>query len=1783
MTGELEYSGDIAVVGMACRFPGCNGLDDYWDLVAEGKSAVREFSASELSENGVSSERLDNPDYLRFKGALEGSEWFDEAFFGLTPAEAALTDPQHRLFLECCWLAMENAALAQNLDRTGVFGGARFNTYAFNLYEGPGIEDLDDVSFLAANDKDFLTSRVSYKLGLSGPSVTVQTACSSSLVAVVLAIRSLQCFECDAALAGGVRVSLPLKAGYLHTAGSILSSDGVCRTFDHKSSGTVFGDGVGVVVLKRIEDAIRDRDNVRAIIKGSAINNDGPDRSSFTAPSVTGQESVLRSALENSGVEADSISYVECHGTGTLIGDPIEFSALEKVFGRHQRRHGRCILGSVKPNIGHLSAAAGIAGLIKTVLMMEKGEIPPLINFEKINPHIDIERSPFAIVTRRIPWNSVNARRAGVSSFGLGGANAHVILEGTKPYRENAPDQKRVVVPISAHSVQSFAQYAESIGRFIERDGPQLGDLAFTLQRGRRSHQFRWATVAASAGEVVCALQRKPTPTKIVRQPDLVFLIGSDCRRGAAAELKEGHPEYWTRLQSTVDCFTAPVASKVLSFLLHDNPEQASSRIISDLASLAHQYALAGALGSISVRPNLVIGFGLGEIVAASIAGAIEIADAASLIEFLGKRAAGAGGPSQSSNENSPTLVPPNIVSRPLKIRLGCASSDALHELGSVVTPNRWCTDFGEIGEARGLPSSLKLNPGTVLLDFSTNGRQSPSVTDCVASDGTTVVSAAIDSELKWLQLIADLWSNGVEVDWCKSTEDHVAHRIPLPDYPFAKTAHWIPRSRESGPHRPQDKNDVAERFRQRWQRALPLGQEVHSPANRNYVVVGARSALKSRICASLEQLGISVVELGDYGGDDEPAVVLDSLRRSLATLPRARLLDKIVLLNEPVRDCEMKGVAERSFDVAVWLCQALVQGQDKPPGFVAVSVFDPGKGVLDNAFLSLASGPARVVPHEYACNSRYIEIDADRDPSPELIRTIAAEIASEGSDQDVIRLNSSGRFKIGFEKIDEKLPVHRGFKHGGVYAITGGLGGMGAALAAHLAKEYAAKLLLIGRSALPPREDWTSMRADSDPELARKVEALLAIESACESAGGEVSFIQADVADPESLASALKAGIAAFGRIDGIVHAAGVPGSHLLSALTAEQSHNVISPKTVGTASILRFLDEHAVEFVILCSSLNSILPRFGQADYCAANAFLDYIALNYDGPTRVVAINWCVWNEVGMAARTRVLSSLQSWRSTSLEQGIGPRIGVRIFEAVARGTDKQVIVVPGDLNELARKHGESEARRFEQALGLLEAAKPRKSTERAPLEGARPIASGGSVADKIIGLWTAILGVDRIDIADDFFGLGGHSLSAAAMLGRLRKLFGLTISLRDFLNDPTPRALVQRIQSAEEQPDTRKPQLEIVDPMDHRRHETRPVAQLSESERLNFSLLFFTASARNEENYAFLIEAAHFADRNGLVAIWTPERHFNLFGGLFPNPALTSAALATVTNRVKLRAGSVILPLNNSVKIAEDWSLVDRISNGRAEIAIGTGWHVNDFVLAPANYADRKKLSLDGIDVIRKLWKGEKILSKNGVGKTVPMEIFPKPLSGELPIWLTTESREGFISAGQRGLGILTALLHQQPQDLEENIRHYHLALKEAGFDRRRARVALMQHTFLRESDQEARDRARTRYRDYLQSNLELQTSNMVGLGLPSEGTISDADSDALFERAFDRLCKSTGLIGSTSSMEERLIRYHDMGVTEIACLIDFAGEEEGRKTLGEIGRLNAGLAQHKELARA
>ncbi len=644
----------IAIVGCAGRFPGAANVATFWENLCTGVESVSTFTEDEL-EDAFGPDVRARHDYVRSRSVLDRADEFDAAFFGMHAREAELTDPQHRVFLECCWQALEDAGYdpAAFGGVIGVFAGCSISSYLLRnvLADRSQVErftsdyQVGGYPQLLGGGYDFLATRVSYKLDLRGPAMTLQTACSTSLLAVTQACQALMLGQADMMLAGGVSISFPQRRGYVYQEGGMASADGHCRTFDANANGTVFGDGAGVVVLRRLEDAVRDGDSIYAVIRGFGVNNDGSDKVGYTAPSSRGQAAALQSAYAMAEIEPSSVGLVECHGTATPLGDPIEFAALNRTYASAANARKSCALGSVKSNVGHLDVAAGVTGLIKCALAIRSGVIPPMLHFRAPNPHIDLASSPFFINTELMPWaNDAPTRRAAVSSFGVGGTNVHVVLESApQTARETASDMPQVLV-LSARSEAALTTACEQLAEHLGQNrGERLEDVAHTLQVGRRPFAARCAVVATSRGDAAAALQRSD---RLVRgtadghEPVIGFLFPGQGAQylGMGRDLYDRAAPFTEAIDRCAEILEPHIGVDLRRILYEqDDAQRLTSTEIAQPAIFAVEYALASLLREYGIVPAGAVGHSVGEFVAACLAGVFPLEDALAVVAERGR------------------------------------------------------------------------------------------------------------------------------------------------------------------------------------------------------------------------------------------------------------------------------------------------------------------------------------------------------------------------------------------------------------------------------------------------------------------------------------------------------------------------------------------------------------------------------------------------------------------------------------------------------------------------------------------------------------------------------------------------------------------------------------------------------------------------------------------------------------------------------------------------------------------------------------------------------------------------------------------------------------------------------------------------------------------------------------------------------------------------------------------------------------------------------------------
>lgn len=1331
----------IAIVGMACRLPGADSVEEFWSNLENAIESIRRLTEEDLDGEGIPSEVWHDPAYVRAAAPIAHHDSFDYRRLGLSRREAELRAPQHRVFLECALEAFEDAGHdpSRFVGSIGVFAGiSQVRYHWFHLYPNRDVlQSAGELGIQTANDPDYLPTIVSYLFDLHGPSVNVNCACSTSLMAVHLACQSLLLGESDMALAGGVTVRLPHLAGYHYQQDGILSPDGHCRVFDKEARGTVFGSGAGVIVLRRLDDALRDGDRIRAIVLGSAANNDGGRKISYTAPGVDGQARVVATALEEAGIGADRVGYVEAHGTGTIVGDPIEVTALTDAFRCTTDGIGTCAVGSVKSNIGHSSAAAGVAGLIKSVLALEHCRIPPSLWYREPNPHIRFEETPFFVNTVLADWpRGLHARIAGVSAFGIGGTNVHIVLQEAPDRAASGPARPWQVVTLSAATDSALRAGAARLGRHLDaRSEESLADVCFTLAVGRQALPHR---AAASIDSVASAARMlKDWATELpaadpAQRRDVVFAFpGQGAQEfGMADDLYRVDAQYRAHFDACAALFEPLIRVDLRRLLYPTSRQRGHERRLLDETWLAQpalfavEYALARTLEDYGVLPAAALGHSLGECVAACMAGVMDLSGAAEFVAERGRlmQAAPKGamtaftggeevldlikpplsmaavngpghyvasGPSAAvatleaalSDRSIPwrrlrtshgfhsatmdeTIDP--IIARAARVRLATARLEIVSSLtGDWVRPDdmavpeywgrqlretvRWSEALGRVLE--GLPGAvvLEVGPGSALTALA---RRHPA--RMASHLALACLGAASPSGRAFMDVMAQLWARGIEVDWTRLYGHERRRRVSLPRYAFERERCWPaasdPQFRASAPRATR-----ADTVRQvsfavpTWRQLPPQPCVGPRQALRRLLLVGDEPVARA-VCARAAAGGFDTISVRagkHYSQPDDSSFVIDPgdeshYRRLLAELGALGWVPSQV---EHYWSLDPRASSEdHRFVGLLHLARALARAEVRAP--VHIGVITRGVHAVlgsDHIFPENATllGIARVLPKEsthQSCSLVDIEVHPDDRVSDELVDDLLRDVSPAAP--AILAYRAGRRWIPAYEPVDvPPAGLDDGpFRSGGVYLITGGFGGLGLAIASYLAEHYGARLALLGRSPLPPEEAWDNWVRNSSDEgmVARRLRALRRLQLLCT----DMVLLTGDVADTCWLRTAVARVRERLGPINGIVHAAGVPGGGMLELKSADAAKAVMRPKVDGASALLACDDLRELDFLVLFSSVTAVTGEFGQADYCAANCFLDALARSLDsggsGP-HVVSIDWDAWREVGMAVEAR------------------------------------------------------------------------------------------------------------------------------------------------------------------------------------------------------------------------------------------------------------------------------------------------------------------------------------------------------------------------------------------------------------------------------------------------------------------------------------------------------------------------------------------------------------------
>jgi polyketide synthase PksN len=1507
---------DIAVIGMAGQFPGAKDIHQFWENLTTGIESIVFFSDRELKEAGFNPKELNHPNLVKANSILEDIEYFDAAFFGYLPWEAEAMDPQVRFFHQYVWHALEDAGYNPETypGAIGLYGGATNDSFWELKTMLAGTDNAAGrMTTSQLGNKDHMNSYIAYKLNLTGPVFTMQTQCSTSLAAVHLACQGLLSGECYMTLAGGVSIKMPQKSGYMCQEGMILSSSGHCKSFDARADGTIFGNGAAVVVLKRIEDAVSDKDHIYAVIKGTAINNDGNRKAGYIALSVEGQADVIRTAHQVSQVEPESITYIETHSTGTSLGDNIEIEALKLAFNTDKK--GFCRIGSVKGNIGQLDNAAGVTSLIKTVLALNHRLIPPTIHFEVPNPQIDFKNSPFVVNSRLTPWESNEGpRRAGVSSFGIGGTNAHVILEEAPEFRGQKTEDRRQIpgdrgqsqgrggvsppeksrdyqlILLSARTPSALDKMTENLAKYFKKNllnrdnhenpanpGPNLADAAYTLQTGRKAFNCRRAVVCSHIQEAVNTLESlEPGNIRILTpgetKPTVVFMFSGQGvpYKNMGLELYQAEPVFQkemdhciTILESLIGpvkpilypALFAGVQSKSLPTGEKIKPDKIDHAFYSGPLEFIFDYSMAKLLMNWGIKPHVMIGHGFGEYVAACLSGVFSLEDALRLTVSRGK----------ALGQTDP--LPPAFKERVAAVKLhqpqipyiSCVTEKLL-TAEEATDPGYWAKPmrekarfadgiselikksnviFIQVGVGRELTAYVNQNPGK---------KTSHLVTDVLRSPKEDV------SDIRYLlDKIGDLWLWGQNIDWKEFYQGQNRYRMSLPLYWFEGQRFWkygddfFKDNMNTIFNLPQfeKEKDISDWFYiPSWKPSdWPDRQRNHGeiPGQSCWLVFMDECGLGTKLVKRLEQKNRQVISV-------RVGTRFAEIENNVFTLnPRQdddfkTLFDKLQIIKKnPDKIIHLWGVTntedyEKELDPSrVNLLQDLglhsliniaraMGKQDMKKGITIGVVTNNmrqlyGEGVLSPGKATVI-GPVRTIPAEFPgmrCFSVDIVVPAPgSEQENRLVQRLISEFAAPPTQPvQCIAFRGNNRMvetlePVRFNRLKPGEPLTR-LKEEGVYLVVGGLGGVGMVFAEYLARTVRARLILVGRSPLPPPKDWekySQKNKNEKNDISLKIRKIQELESL----GARVLVFSADVSNPGQMQQVIAQSEAQLGRINGVIHSAMEADRAVVTGRTRQKTRSVISAKVMGTLVLDQIFKDRKLDFFALFSSTAAYASTSGEVAYCAACAFQDAYARHRDnqdnrGGAFFVSINWDAWQEVGQGKTAEPLANLQD--------GILPREGIEVFEQVIQREFPQVVVSPGDFQLPYPQQNKLVETREE----LTEQEPPgpgnKETLYKRPelkTEYAAPVTAHEK---KLAEIWQSFFGINQVGILDDFFELGGDSLKAMMVISKIQKELKVRMPLTVYFECAT----IKRI-------------AEYIEKHDHKENECSPIRQVEKKE---------------------------------------------------------------------------------------------------------------------------------------------------------------------------------------------------------------------------------------------------------------------------------------------------------------------------------------------------------------
>lgn len=1463
----------IAVIGMDGRWPGANNIDEFWNNLSTGKETISFFSNEELIAAGIEEELISSPNFVKAGGVIEGAELFDASFFEYSPREAELIDPQQRLFLEYSHSVLESAGYAPKSHKglTGVFAGVTFNGYLLsNLLSNKDLmNSTDPFQILIGNDKDFIATRTAYKLNLRGPSMSIQTACSTSLVAIHNASQSLLNGDCDMALAGGSSVRTPQKSGYVYNKGGILSPDGHCRAFDEKASGTVGGSGVGVVLLKRLKDAIRDRDQIYTVIKATAVNNDGAQKAGFTAPSVQGQTKVILDALAKADVNPSTIRYVESHGTATELGDPIEVEALTRAYRQSTEEKQYCAIGSVKTNIGHLDAAAGVSGFIKAALSLSNKQIPPSLHFNTPNSRINFTNSPFFVNNNLLKINAEkNPLRAAVSSFGIGGTNAHIILEEAPYIEPSSPSRSWHVVPLSAKSVKALEVQSGNLKNFLKCNTElDLADIAYTLQVGRDNYKHRRLIIGQDVEDIIDGLENGELEEVITthnedEKKSLLFMFPDSDNQdiSIARDFYEIEPIFRTQVDICAEILYPLLGVDIRKIInLNDVSKEFNSedslfeslnskepladlkrknintnnKVYTESATFVIEYSLGRLLMSYGLKPEAMIGYGIGEYVVATLSEIFTLEDILVLIvkrEELRKEF------TYSYLENKheffdvkplTQLISNFNLSAP-KIPIISNSTGNFIDFKEISEKKYWISnllsnnDFKDVNNLKNISNSvlLEIGPRLKTLKFNIKKLREEEVIIPVFQDSLNLLL----NQKIIQEIIGKLWLKGIDIDWKELYREQKRNRIKLPTYPFERQKFWIEKKEEmvKGPLSNSRKRITDNKkwfYIPSWKKSL-LSQKVPLNNKKNdtrWLVFTDEEGLSDKLVEHIKLEGSEVIsvkisnrfefiEENMYSVNPENSKDYHQLIKYLEAsggVPKNIIHAwNINNINESFSYEKTPTIQQLNlgFYSLLYLSQAMAKVKEQVNiTIIANDTHQIGEEKLVIPAKAMISSLIKVIPQEMSnISCQFIDLRwplLNVELTNHLIEHLYEESQTIDKTDVVIAYRGAYRWVQEFEKIEKSIGIKpQILKEKGVYWITGGLGEIGLTLAEYLAKEFQAKLVLTGRTAFPSRENWDEIikKSDIDCPISRKIRKVKRIEEL----GSDVLILQADVGNLEQMKEALAKIERNYGSVNGVIHSAGTVGSQSarsISVLTSEDCEKHFNSKIYGVQNLSEIFDRKNLDFCILNSSLSPILGGLGLYAYSAANSYMDAFVAEKNSHTSMkwITINWEGWRyEEDFDIEGNI-------GATVLKYSISPKEAQQIFKQILSGEmTPQTIVSTGELQYRIKQWSQHGIQNSEN----IEEEEKRDVFHPRPMLQSAFVAPSSKFEVKLAGIWKELLGIEEIGVNDSFFELGGHSLLALQMIAKLQEITNENFPLHLILEFNTIKSLSSFLEERKE-----------------------------------------------------------------------------------------------------------------------------------------------------------------------------------------------------------------------------------------------------------------------------------------------------------------------------------------------------------------------------------------------